>query len=150
MSAQTRPSRLALRKFSRWKNSEGFTLLELLIVVAIIATIAAIAIPTYSSYIDKAKRTMAISTLDTIRKDLENFHIDYQRYPDGIFFATGKENPGNLTVFSGSFTEQIKDDITVTDADYVYNAATLTYVLTARANDKDQTVITLTPSETSY
>jgi type II secretion system protein G len=150
MFARTRPNSSTLKKSSRWKNSEGFTLLELLIVVAIIGVIAAIAIPTYSSYVDKAKRTMAIAALDTIRKDLENFHIDNQRYPQGIFFATGKENPGELTVFSGSFIEQIHDDMTVTDVDYIYNATTLTYVLTARAKDADQTVFTLTPSETSY
>lgn len=150
MFSQTRRSRLTPSNSCRWKSSVGFTLLELLIIVVIIGVLAALAIPTYSSYVDKAKRTVALAVSDTIRKDLENFSIDNQRYPQGIIFATGKENPGNLTVFSGTFIEQVNSDIIVTDADYIYNPVTLSYVLTVKAKDKAQTIITLTPSETSF
>lgn len=154
MFAQTRPSSLTLKKSCRWRNSEGFTLLELLIVVVIIGVIAAIAIPTYYRYIGKARIATAIATVNIIRSELVSFNLDYQRFPQGIFLAPGvqqgKENPGNLTVLSVSLIEQMNDDITVTDADYIYNAATLTYVLTAKAKDSAQTVITLTPNDISY
>ena len=40
----------------KMRNKKGFTLMELLIVVAIIAILAAIAIPTFSSSLEKAKR----------------------------------------------------------------------------------------------
>lgn len=45
------------------KNNKGFTLAELLIVVAIIAVLAAIAIPTFSSQLEKAKEATDIANL---------------------------------------------------------------------------------------
>jgi len=130
------------------RRVKGFTLLELLVVVAIIGTLAAIAIPAYNKYVDKAKVTVAVGTLDTIRKTLEFFHMDNQRYPQAIIFATGEETSGGLTVFSGPLLEQINDDLTAPD--YQYNTSTLTYILTAKAKNRAQTFMTMTAQQTTY
>ncbi len=57
----------------KMKSKKGFTLVELLIVVAIIAILAAIAIPQFNVYITKAKLT-------TLRSDLKHAYLAAQGY----------------------------------------------------------------------
>jgi general secretion pathway protein G len=63
---------------------KGFTLLELLIVVAIIGTLASIAISTHSGIIQKAKIVKAIADIKNISIILDNFYQDNNVYPDTL------------------------------------------------------------------
>ena len=45
------------------RNQKGFTLAELLIVVAVIAVLVAVAIPTFGSQLEKSRQTVDISNL---------------------------------------------------------------------------------------
>jgi general secretion pathway protein G len=54
----------------------GFTLIELMLVVAIIATLAAIAIPSYNAFVDKAKVTRAIAEIKTLELELTAEELD--------------------------------------------------------------------------
>ena len=51
------------------RSKKGFTLIELLIVIAIIGILAAIAIPTYLSYVNRAKDSGASTNLGAIFTD---------------------------------------------------------------------------------
>lgn len=53
------------------KNNKGFTLIELMIVVAIIGILAAIALPAYQTYTDKAKYTEIVQAASPFKTGLE-------------------------------------------------------------------------------
>lgn len=63
----------------------GFTLVELLIVVAIIALLASIAVPNFIEAQARAKVARAASDLRTISTGLEAYHVDWNRYPPTPF-----------------------------------------------------------------
>jgi len=58
----------------------GFTLLEVLITVAIVGILAAIALPSYSEYIQRSKIIDATSKLGDLRTDMERYFMDNRRY----------------------------------------------------------------------
>ena len=58
----------------------GFTLIELMIVVAIIGLLAAIALPSYQDYIRKARRADAKSSLSQLAQFMERNYSVAQRY----------------------------------------------------------------------
>lgn len=61
-------------------NEKGFTLIELMIVVAIIGILAAIAIPNFLNYQCKAKQSEAKANLGTIRSMQEAYFAEYDEY----------------------------------------------------------------------
>lgn len=62
----------------------GFTLTELMIVIAIMATLAAIAVPLGAKYIDRARTVRAIEELRMIEHEITWFDIYYGRLPNDL------------------------------------------------------------------
>lgn len=65
------------------KNS-GFTLVELMITVAIVALLAAYAIPNYRQYVVESKRVQAHNRLLEVAGMYEKFYANTNRYPTGL------------------------------------------------------------------
>ena len=59
-------------------RGKGFSLMELLIVIAIIGIIASIVIPTYHSSIRKANEAAAVSTLNAVRVAQAKYVVDHK------------------------------------------------------------------------
>jgi len=75
-------------------NKHGFSLMELMIVVAIVGIIAAIAIPSYSKYVTRTRRADAITALETIALNEEkNFAENGQYDTIATLVAAGYPNP---------------------------------------------------------
>ena len=62
------------------RQLRGFTLIELMITVAIVAILAAIAIPSYTEYVMRGRISDAIATLGDQRIKMEQFYQDNRTY----------------------------------------------------------------------
>ena len=64
------------------RGEKGFTLVELMIVVAIIGILAAIAIPQFTKYRARAQNSAALSDLRNTKTDLEGYYAEWTVYPN--------------------------------------------------------------------
>jgi type IV pilus assembly protein PilE len=62
------------------RKKKGFTLIELMMVVAIVAILAAVAFPQYTNYIQRGKITEATSSLSELRLRAEKWFADNRTY----------------------------------------------------------------------
>lgn len=69
-------------------RSHGFTLIEIMIVVALIAILAAIAMPAYNNYVNRGKLKTAQADLVALSLNLENFYQRKLAYPSDTFTGT--------------------------------------------------------------
>jgi len=70
------------RSLKRPVGQLGFTLIEVLIVVAILGIIASIAIPSYGSYMTKTRRVDAITLLTEVAGEQQRFFSENNRYAE--------------------------------------------------------------------
>ena len=62
----------------------GFTLLELLVVMAIIATLLTIAVPRYFRSIQRSKEAVLMQDLTSLRESIDKFYGDTGKYPETL------------------------------------------------------------------
>lgn len=68
----------------RPRTRRAFTLVELLVVLAIIALLLSIAVPRYMNRVEQSKETMLRANLALTRHLLDQFYEDKGKYPDSL------------------------------------------------------------------
>jgi general secretion pathway protein G len=67
-----------------YRRLNGFTLIELVVVLAIVALLLTIATPRYFHSVDRSKETVLRSNLAMTRDALDKFYGDHGKYPDDL------------------------------------------------------------------
>ncbi len=118
--------------------SPGFSLIELLIVIAVIGTLAGIAYPAYTDSIRKARRTEAFTALAILQQAQERHRANHAAYADSLA-ALPAPRPVSPTSPGGHYT------LTVSGASATAYTATATAV-GSQAADLECTALSVTIS----
>lgn len=86
------------------RKSVGFTLIEVLIVVAIIGILVAIAVPNYRDYLVKSRNNEAYAGLSEMRVKLEQYFQDNRSYTGACANNTVAPLPSNTKFFDFTCT----------------------------------------------
>ncbi len=94
------------------KIQQGFTLIELMIVVAIIGILAAIAIPAYTDYTARAQVSEAVELMAGLKTPIAEFYHDKGRLPTlaslGTVTSAGKYTASITLSTAGQLTATMK------------------------------------------
>ncbi|EKE68265.1 type IV pilin protein [Gallaecimonas xiamenensis] len=97
------------------RQQTGFTLIELMITVAVVAIIGAIAYPSYTAYIAKSNRAEAQAELMRLANLQEQYRIDHRTYTANLGLVGG--SAASYSIAKGSFTiaaSAARDTLTLT------------------------------------
>lgn len=122
------------------KSASGFTLVELLVVVAIIGILASIAVPMYGDHVTRAQLVEAHAGLSDFRVRMEQYYQDNRSYIGTALGTCGASAPANATYFT--YTCQAAAQTYTATATGVSSGRTANFVFTINESNTRQTTNT--------
>ncbi|MBN2566140.1 MAG: prepilin-type N-terminal cleavage/methylation domain-containing protein [Candidatus Eisenbacteria bacterium] len=102
---------------SMLRNSKGFTLIELMVVVIIVLVLAGIAVPVYIHYIQEGKKSEAYAVIDSIVSGALVYFQKNDTYTGGtITLFLAQDDVDNAQYFTYALSGQSDTGFTVTAA----------------------------------
>lgn len=102
------------------KNQRGFTLLEMMVVVAIIAILAAVLIPNFTHARAQAATSACMANLKSVATAFELYYTDKQAYPAGTNANIDASATGASGVLSGYLGQPPEDPAAGSGKYYTY------------------------------
>jgi type IV pilus assembly protein PilE len=106
------------------KHAKGFTLIEILMVIALIGILASIAIPAYNNYVIRGKLVDASTQLASARINLEQFFQDNRTYAGGTCPSATKYFTFSCattpTTYLVTATSNVNQGLGMNAGDYTY------------------------------
>lgn len=103
-----------LRKSKRQQLQQGFTLIELMVVILIIGLLATIVVQNLRSATDRAKKVKAQADIAQLKSGLDRYYLDAGSYPttdQGLAALVSAPSTGNVPGdWQGPYIEKIPPD----------------------------------------
>jgi type IV pilus assembly protein PilE len=110
---QNGPTEETKMQLTHSKPVKGFTMIELMVAVAIVGVLAAVALPVYRDYVLRGQLTDAVTGLSTMRAQMERHFQDNRTYATAGSFTTPCKAAESSRTF-GSFLVSCTADPTAT------------------------------------
>ena len=103
-------------------KNNGFTLIELMIVVLVIGLLAAVSVPSFQKYVVKARVSEGYILLDAIRKGELSYHLENSYFGAGPISAAANTDQNLQTVLDGGKFQATNNSMLMNEISYIIPA----------------------------
>ena len=89
------------KRTAREALRQGFTLIEILVVVAIIGMLGAVAVPAYMNYLADARIATARALIGNVDIAVKTYNMKYGKYPESLEVLTQEQADGSDPLLEG-------------------------------------------------